>query len=101
MIIKDSVGVVGQVIPWDFPLVMLTWKMAPAMVIVCTIIIKLAEQTLISAIVLIELIGELIQPGVVNIMNGFSRESGKPLVQSPSISKIVFTGEIITWRLII
>lgn len=98
--IKEPIGVVGQIIPWNFPLLMATWKMAPALAAGCCTVIKPAEQTPASIMVLMELIGDLIPPGVVNVVNGFGPEAGKPLAQSKKVNKIAFTGETTTGRLI-
>lgn len=98
--IKEPIGIVGQIIPWNFPLLMATWKMAPALAAGCCTIVKPAEQTPVSIMVLMELIGDLIPPGVLNVVNGFGPEAGKPLAQSPRVDKIAFTGETTTGRLI-
>lgn len=100
MNIKEPIGVVGQIIPWNFPLLMATWKIAPALAAGCCTIVKPAEQTPISIMVLMELIGDLLPEGVVNVVNGFGPEAGKPLAQSPRIDKVAFTGETTTGRLI-
>ncbi|MEZ0607022.1 aldehyde dehydrogenase family protein [Fibrella sp. WM1] len=100
MIIKEPIGVVGQIIPWNFPLLMATWKMAPALAAGCCVVMKPAEQTPTSILVLMELLEGLIPPGVVNIVNGFGPEAGKPLAQSKRIAKVAFTGETTTGRLI-
>ena len=100
MNIKEPLGVVGQIIPWNFPLLMATWKMAPALAAGCCTVIKPAEQTPASIMVMMELIGDLIPPGVVNVVNGFGPEAGKPLAQSPRIDKVAFTGETSTGKLI-
>ncbi|RYZ67861.1 MAG: aldehyde dehydrogenase family protein [Proteobacteria bacterium] len=96
----EPLGVVGQIIPWNFPLLMATWKLAPALAAGNCVVIKPAEQTPASILVLMELIGDLLPPGVVNVVNGFGVEAGKPLASSPRISKIAFTGETTTGRLI-
>jgi aldehyde dehydrogenase len=98
--IQEPLGVVGQIIPWNFPLLMATWKLAPAMAAGCTVVMKPAEQTPASIMVLMELIGDLIPAGVVNVVNGFGLEAGKPLASSPRIQKVSFTGETTTGRLI-
>jgi aldehyde dehydrogenase len=100
MNIKEPIGVVGQIIPWNFPLLMATWKVAPALAAGCCSIVKPAEQTPASIMVLMELIGDLIPPGVLNVVNGFGPEAGKPLAQSPRVDKVAFTGETTTGRLI-
>ena len=96
----EPLGVVGQIIPWNFPLLMATWKIAPALAAGNCIVLKPAEQTPASIMVLMELIGDLLPPGVLNIVNGFGLEAGKPLASSSRISKIAFTGETTTGRLI-
>ena len=96
----EPLGVVGQIIPWNFPILMAVWKLAPALAAGNCVVLKPAEQTPASIMVLIELIGDLLPPGVVNIVNGFGLEAGKPLASSPRISKIAFTGETTTGRLI-
>ena len=97
----EPLGVVGQIIPWNFPILMATWKLAPALAAGNAIVLKPAEQTPASILVLIELIGDILPPGVVNIVNGFGVEAGKPLASSPRIRKIAFTGETTTGRLIL
>ena len=96
----EPIGVVGQIIPWNFPLLMAVWKLAPALAAGNCVVLKPAEQTPASIMVLIELIEDLLPPGVVNIVNGFGLEAGKPLAQNPRIGKIAFTGETTTGRLI-
>ncbi|AVO38238.1 aldehyde dehydrogenase family protein [Pukyongiella litopenaei] len=98
--INEPLGVVGQIIPWNFPLLMATWKIAPALAAGNCIVLKPAEQTPASIMVLMELIGDLIPPGVLNVVNGFGLEAGKPLASSNRIAKIAFTGETTTGRLI-
>ncbi|MFO7691026.1 MAG: aldehyde dehydrogenase family protein, partial [Cryobacterium sp.] len=97
----EPLGVVGQIIPWNFPILMAAWKLAPALAAGNTIVLKPAEQTPVSILVLIELLGNVLPPGVVNIVNGFGLEAGKPLASSPRIRKIAFTGETSTGRLIL
>ncbi|MBF0721256.1 acetaldehyde dehydrogenase ExaC [Sanguibacter inulinus] len=97
----EPLGVVGQIIPWNFPILMATWKLAPALAGGNTIVLKPAEQTPVSILVLIELIGDILPPGVLNVVNGFGLEAGKPLASSPRIRKIAFTGETTTGRLIL
>jgi|SRR5690625_26642 len=97
---QEPLGVVGQIIPWNFPLLMATWKIAPALAAGNCIVLKPAEQTPASIMVLLELIGDLLPPGVLNIVNGFGVEAGKPLASNPRIQKIAFTGETTTGRLI-
>ncbi|MBP0634986.1 aldehyde dehydrogenase [Cupriavidus sp. AcVe19-6a] len=96
----EPLGVVGQIIPWNFPLLMATWKLAPALAAGNCVVLKPAEQTPASILVLMEVIGDLLPPGVVNVINGFGLEAGKPLASSPRISKVAFTGETTTGRLI-
>ncbi|ATO47644.1 aldehyde dehydrogenase family protein [Brevibacillus laterosporus] len=96
----EPLGVVGQIIPWNFPLLMATWKLAPALAAGNCVVLKPAEQTPVSILVLMELIGDLLPPGVVNVVNGFGLEAGKPLASSNRIAKIAFTGETTTGRLI-
>ena len=97
---QEPLGVVGQIIPWNFPLLMAVWKLAPALAAGNCVVLKPAEQTPVSILVLMELIGDLLPPGVVNVVNGFGVECGKPLASSKRIAKIAFTGETTTGRLI-
>ena len=96
----EPLGVVGQIIPWNFPLLMACWKLAPALAAGNCVVLKPAEQTPASIMVWAGLIGDLLPPGVLNIVNGFGLEAGKPLASSPRIAKIAFTGETTTGRLI-
>ncbi|MBS9478643.1 aldehyde dehydrogenase [Ancylobacter radicis] len=96
----EPLGVVGQIIPWNFPILMAVWKLAPALAAGNCVVLKPAEQTPASILVLAELIADLLPPGVLNIVNGFGLEAGKPLASSPRIAKIAFTGETTTGRLI-
>ncbi|QUD89635.1 aldehyde dehydrogenase [Phenylobacterium montanum] len=96
----EPLGVVGQIIPWNFPLLMACWKLAPALAAGNCVVLKPAEQTPMSIMVLMDIIGDLLPPGVLNVVNGFGVEAGKPLAQSPRIAKIAFTGETTTGRLI-
>ncbi|WP_263731954.1 aldehyde dehydrogenase family protein [Cellulomonas sp. SG140] len=96
----EPLGVVGQIIPWNFPLLMATWKLAPALAAGNTVVMKPAEQTPASILYLMELIADLLPAGVVNVVNGFGVEAGKPLASSNRIRKIAFTGETTTGRLI-
>lgn len=98
--LHEPIGVVGQIIPWNFPLLMATWKIAPALAAGCTVIVKPAEQTPTSIMCLMELIGDVLPAGVLNVVTGFGPEAGKPLATSPRISKVAFTGETTTGRLI-
>jgi len=96
----EPLGVVGQIIPWNFPLLMATWKLAPAIAAGNCVVLKPAEQTPASILVWAELIGDLLPAGVLNIVNGFGLEAGKPLASSSRVAKIAFTGETTTGRLI-
>ncbi|MDO6707349.1 aldehyde dehydrogenase family protein [Photobacterium sp. 1_MG-2023] len=88
----EPVGVVGQIIPWNFPMLMAAWKLAPAMAAGCCVVLKPAEQTPTSILVLMETIGDLIPAGVVNIVNGYGNEAGQALATSKRIAKLAFTG---------
>ncbi|WP_371424018.1 aldehyde dehydrogenase [Tardiphaga sp.] len=96
----EPLGVVGQIIPWNFPILMAVWKLAPALGAGNCVVLKPAEQTPLSIMVLMEVIGDLLPPGVLNVVNGFGVEAGKPLAQNKRIAKIAFTGETTTGRLI-
>ena len=96
----EPLGVVGQIIPWNFPLRMAVWKLAPALAAGNCVVMTPAEQTPASILVLMEVIGDLLPPGVLNVVNGFGLEAGKPLASNPRIAKIAFTGETTTGRLI-
>jgi aldehyde dehydrogenase len=96
----EPLGVVGQIIPWNFPLLMATWKLAPALAAGNAVVLKPAEQTPASIMLLMELIADILPPGVLNVVNGFGVEAGKPLASSRRIRKIAFTGETTTGRLI-
>jgi aldehyde dehydrogenase len=96
----EPLGVVGQIIPWNFPILMATWKLAPALAAGNCVVLKPAEQTPMSVMVLMDLIGDILPPGVINIVNGFGVEAGKPLAQNKRIAKVAFTGETTTGRLI-
>ncbi|WP_018716487.1 acetaldehyde dehydrogenase ExaC [Arhodomonas aquaeolei] len=96
----EPLGVVGQIIPWNFPLLMAIWKLAPALAAGNCVVLKPAEQTPASILVLMELIADLLPAGTVNVVNGFGVEAGKPLAASPRIAKAAFTGETTTGRLI-
>jgi aldehyde dehydrogenase len=98
--IHEPLGVVGQIIPWNFPILMAVWKLAPALAAGNCVVIKPAEQTPWSILKLLELVGDLLPAGVVNVVNGFGVEAGKPLASSSRIAKIAFTGETTTGRLI-
>lgn len=99
--LHEPLGVVAQIIPWNFPLLMATWKMAPAIAAGNCTVVKAAEQTPTSILVLMDLIKDVLPPGVINIVNGFGIEAGKPLASSPRIKKVSFTGETTTGRLIL
>ena len=96
----EPLGVVGQIIPWNFPLLMAIWKLAPALAAGNCIVLKPAEQTPLAIMVLVESIADLLPPGVLNVVTGFGVEAGKPLAQNKRIAKIAFTGETTTGRLI-
>ena len=96
----EPLGVVGQIIPWNFPILMATWKLAPALAAGNCVVLKPAEQTPASIMVWANLIGDLLPKGVLNIVNGFGLEAGKPLASSGRVAKIAFTGETTTGRLI-
>jgi aldehyde dehydrogenase len=96
----EPLGVVGQIIPWNFPILMAAWKLAPAIVAGNCVVLKPAESTPISILILAELIADLLPPGVLNIVNGFGREAGMPLATSTRIAKIAFTGSTTTGRVI-
>jgi aldehyde dehydrogenase len=98
--VHEPLGVVGQIIPWNFPLLMGAWKIAPALAAGNCIVVKPAEQTPVSIMEWINLVGDLLPPGVLNIVQGFGVEAGKPLAKSERISKVAFTGETTTGRLI-
>ncbi|UYZ61504.1 aldehyde dehydrogenase family protein [Hymenobacter weizhouensis] len=100
MNVHEPIGVVGQIIPWNFPLLMATWKIAPALAAGCCVVVKPAEQTPASIMVLMELIQDVVPAGVLNVVNGFGLEAGKPLASSPRVNKVAFTGETTTGRLI-
>jgi aldehyde dehydrogenase len=96
----EPLGVVGQIIPWNFPILMATWKLAPALAAGNCVVLKPAEQTPASIHVVLDLIADLLPPGVLNVVNGFGVEAGKPLAQHKGIRKVAFTGETTTGRLI-
>lgn len=98
--LHEPLGVVAQIIPWNFPLLMATWKIAPALAAGCCTVVKPAEQTPTSIMVLMELIADVLPPGVLNVVTGFGVEAGKPLASSNRIAKVSFTGETTTGRLI-
>jgi aldehyde dehydrogenase len=96
----EPLGVVGQIIPWNFPILMAAWKLAPALAAGNCVVLKPAESTPVSIMVLVELIADLLPPGVLNIVNGLGREAGMPLASSKRIAKIAFTGSTATGRVI-
>ncbi|MFM6978848.1 MAG: aldehyde dehydrogenase, partial [Methylophilaceae bacterium] len=96
----EPLGVVGQIIPWNFPILMAAWKLAPALAAGNVVVLKPAEFTPISILILMELIADLVPPGVINIVNGYGREVGAPLASSKRIAKIAFTGSTATGRVI-
>ena len=96
----EPLGVVGQIIPWNFPILMAAWKLAPALGAGNCVVLKPAESTPVSILVLMELIADLLPPGVLNVVNGYGREAGMPLATSKRIAKIAFTGSTATGRVI-
>ncbi|MGH7727893.1 MAG: aldehyde dehydrogenase [Vulcanimicrobiaceae bacterium] len=96
----EPLGVVGQIIPWNFPILMATWKLAPALAAGNCVVLKPAEQTPASIMVWIEMMADLLPPGVLNIVEGFGLEAGKPLASNRRVAKVAFTGETTTGRLI-
>ena len=96
----EPLGVVGQIIPWNFPILMAVWKLAPALAAGNCVVLKPAEQTPASILYLMEMLADILPAGVVNVVNGFGVEAGKPLASSRRIAKIAFTGETTTGRLI-
>lgn len=100
LIVKEPLGVVGQIIPWNFPILMAVWKLAPALAAGNTVVLKPAESTPVSIMELIELIADLIPDGVVNIVNGFGAKVGRALVTNPKVAKAAFTGSTATGRMV-
>lgn len=98
--VPEPLGVVGQIIPWNFPILMATWKIAPALAAGNCVILKPAEQTPVGIMILMELIEGILPAGVLNVVNGFGVEAGKPLASNPRINKVAFTGETTTGQLI-
>ena len=96
----EPLGVVGQIIPWNFPILMAAWKVAPALAAGNAVVLKPAEQTPVGILELMKLVGDILPAGVLNVVNGFGVEAGKPLASSPRVSKVAFTGETTTGRLI-
>lgn len=99
--VREPLGVVAQIIPWNFPLLMAAWKVAPALAAGNCVVLKPAEQTPVSVLILADLIKDLLPKGVLNIVNGFGLEAGKPLASSPRVAKVAFTGETSTGKLIL
>src|SRR6202051_4979300 len=100
--LREPVGVVGQIIPWNFPLLMAAWKLAPALASGCTVVLKPAEQTPLSALRLGELITEAGFPdGVVNIVPGYGEAAGRALAEHPDVDKVAFTGSTEVGKLIV
>ena len=100
LIVHEPIGVVAQIIPWNFPLLMAIWKLAPALAAGNCVVLKPAESTPTSILVLMELIGDLLPAGVVNVVNGFGAELGRSLVTNPKVAKAAFTGSTATGRLV-
>lgn len=100
LIVHEPIGVVAQIIPWNFPILMAVWKIAPALAAGNTIVLKPAESTPISILVLMEVIGDLLPPGVLNVVNGFGSELGQELVGNPKVAKAAFTGSTATGRMV-
>jgi aldehyde dehydrogenase len=100
IIVNEPLGVIAQIIPWNFPILMAVWKLAPALAAGNCVVLKPAESTPISILVLMELIEDLIPAGVINIVNGFGAELGRTLVTNPKVSKAAFTGSTTTGRLV-
>lgn len=100
LIVNEPLGVVAQIIPWNFPLLMAVWKLAPALAAGNCVVLKPAESTPTSILVLVELIGDLLPPGVLNVVNGFGSELGRALVTNPKVSKAAFTGSTPTGRMV-
>ena len=96
----EPLGVVGQIIPWNFPILMAAWKVAPALAAGNAVVLKPAEQTPVGILEVMKLVGDLLPAGVLNVVNGFGVEAGKPLASNPRVSKVAFTGETTTGRLI-
>ena len=98
--LHEPLGVVGQIIPWNFPLLMAAWKVAPALAAGNCVVLKPAEQSPTSIMLLMEIIGDLIPAGVLNVVTGFGLEAGAPLSNSPRVAKVAFTGETTTGKII-
>lgn len=100
LIVHEPIGVVAQIIPWNFPILMAVWKLAPALAAGNCVVLKPAENTPISIMVLMEIIGDLVPAGVINIVNGFGSELGRHLVTNPKVAKAAFTGSTATGRMV-
>ena len=98
--LSEPLGVIAQIIPWNFPILMAVWKLAPALAAGNTVVLKPAESTPISIMVMMELIGSILPPGVVNVVNGFGAELGRALVTNKKVAKAAFTGSTTTGRLV-
>jgi aldehyde dehydrogenase len=98
--VEEPLGVVGQIIPWNFPILMAAWKLAPALAAGNCVVLKPAEQTPVGILVMMEMIQDILPAGVLNIVSGFGIEAGKPLASNPRINKVAFTGETTTGQLI-
>ncbi len=100
--LKEPIGIAGQIIPWNYPLLMAAWKLAPALAAGCTCILKPAEQTPLTALEMASWLTDVgLPPGVVNIITGFGETCGAPLVQHPDVNKIAFTGRLRSARLLL
>ena len=100
LIVHEPLGVIAQIIPWNFPILMAVWKLAPALAAGNCVVLKPAESTPISIMILMELIGDLLPAGVINVVNGFGAELGRALVTNPKVNKAAFTGSTATGRLV-
>lgn len=100
LIVHEPLGVIAQIIPWNFPILMAVWKLAPALAAGNCVVLKPAESTPVSILVLMEIIGDLLPAGVINIVNGFGAELGRALVTNPKVAKAAFTGSTATGRLV-
>ena len=100
--LKEPIGVAGQIIPWNYPLLMAAWKLAPALAAGCTCVLKPAEQTPLTALEMANWLADVgLPPGVVNIITGFGETCGAPLVQHPDVNKIAFTGSAAVGKIIV
>jgi len=100
--LREPVGVVGQIIPWNFPMLMAAWKLAPALAVGCTVVLKPAEQTPLTALLLGELITEAgFPPGVVNVISGFGETAGAAIAEHPDVDKVAFTGSTEVGKIIL